>query len=164
MFLSAAGNPKHLAATVKSNMAQIEGGEGLRIGIVPESTATAGRSGVQYDSNTGLWIIKLADPNGFMGLFNDAYVAVARALCHIGKQPEPTYWTKPSAKAQRVEEQIEKYPSAKVIDIEGALNEAAQQDLIKADSRLVSVNAPHWLHMKQLAPKVISPRPRFDKI
>ncbi|MFY9458524.1 hypothetical protein [uncultured Aquabacterium sp.] len=164
LFLSAEGDRKHLAATVKSNYAQLEGGKGLRIGIVPESTHFNNAAGVKYDSKHGLWVVSLSDPNGFMGLFNDAYHAVARAICTLGKQPQPPYFIKPSAKAQRVQEQIEKYPDAKAIDIEDALNDAAQQDLVTAKHQLISVNAPDWLHIKAMAPKIISPKPKFVKL
>lgn len=164
LFLSSDGDKKHLAATVKSNFAQLEGGQGLRIGIVPESTHFNNSAGVKYDQKHGLWVVSLADPNGFMGLFNDAYHAVARAICTLGKQSQPPYFIKPSAKAQRIQEQIEKYPDAKAVDIEEALNDAAQQDLVTAKHKLVSVNAPDWLHIKAMAPKIISPKPKFVKI
>jgi hypothetical protein len=164
LFLSAEGEPRHLAATVKSNFDQLEGGRGLRIGIVPESTTTGNVAGVRYSQKHGLWVVSLADPNGFMGLFNDAYQAVGRAMCTLGKQPAPTYWAKPSAKAQRVQEQMEKYPDAFVFEIEAALDEAAQQDLVSNQQRLVSVNAPDWLHIKAMAPKLISPKPKFVKL
>ncbi|WP_126725355.1 hypothetical protein [Tautonia sociabilis] len=106
----------------------------------------------------------LDDPNGFMGLFNDAYHAVARAICTLGKQQPPPYFTKPSAKGEKVQKQLEKYPDAKVFDIESALDEAAQQDLVSSNKKLVSVNAPHWLHIKEMSPKIISPKPKFVKL
>jgi hypothetical protein len=164
LFLSAAGDPRYFAATIKSNYKQLEGGPGLRIGIVPESTHTSNTSGVRYSSEHGLWVVSLADPNGFMGLFNDAYHAVARAICTLGKQEQPPYFIKPSAKAQKIQEQIEKYPDAKALEIEDALNEAAQQDLVSSSHKLVSVNAPDWLHVKAMAPKIISPKPKFMKL
>lgn len=164
LFLSAEGDPRHFAATVKSNFAQLEGGQGLRIGIVPESTHFQNSSGVRYSQKHGLWLVTLADPNGFMGLFNDAYHAVARAICTLGKQEPPPYFIKPSAKAQKVQEQLEKYPDAKALEIEQALNEAAQQNLVVSSHKLVSVNAPDWLHMKAMAPKFISPKPKFVKL
>ena len=164
LFLSAEGDPRYFAATVKSNFGQLEGGQGLRVGIVPESTHAGNRSGVRYSSDHGLWIVSLADPNGFMGLFNDAYHSVARAICFLGKQEAPPYYIKPSAKAQKVQEQIQKYPDAKALEIEDALNEAAQQDLVFSRHRLVSVNAPDWLHVKAMAPKIISPKPKFVKL
>ncbi|MCG6118665.1 MAG: hypothetical protein MEQ07_10820 [Aquimonas sp.] len=164
IFLSAEGDPRYFAATVKSNFAQLEGGQGLRIGIVPESTHAGNRSGVRYSQEHGLWLVTLADPNGFMGLFNDAYHAVARAICTLGKQPQPPYFVKPSAKAQIIQEQIEKYPTALAVEIEDALNEAAQQDLVTQSHKLVSVNAPDWLHIKAMAPKIISPKPKFIKL
>lgn len=164
LFLSVEQDPRWFAATVKSNFAQLEGGQGLRIGIVPESTHSGNRSGVSYSQKHELWLVTLADPNGFMGLFNDAYHAVARAICTLGKQPQPPYFIKPSAKAQRIQEQLEKYPEALAFEIEGALDEAAQQDLVVSSHRLVSVNAPSWLHVKQMAPKILSPKPKFMKL
>ncbi len=161
LFLSTSGEARHFAATIKSNFGQLEGGAGLRIGIVPESVHKGNRSGVRYDPNSGLWVVTLDDPNGFMGLYNDAYHAVARAICTLAVPP---YYIKPSAKAQRVQEQIERYPDAKALKIEGALDEAAQQDLVISTHRLIGVNAPEWLHVKQMAPKVISPKPKFIKL
>jgi hypothetical protein len=164
LFISPEGDVRYFAATVKSNFRELEGGRGLRIGIVPESTQIGNQAGVRYSHDHSLWVVSLADPNGFMGLFSDAYHAVGRAMCALGKQPQPTYWAKPSAKAQRVQEQLERYPSARVIEIEGALNEAAQQDLVLSTHQLISVNAPEWLHIRQLAAKVISPKPKFVKL
>jgi hypothetical protein len=164
LFLSATGDARHFAATIKSNFAQLEGGPGLRIGIVPESVDRGNRSGVRYDSNTGLWIVTLDDPNGFMGLYNDAYHAIARAICTLGRHQIPPYYVKPSAKAQRIQEQIEKYPEAFIHEIEGALDEAAQQNLVVQTHTMIGVNAPSWLHVKQMAPKVISPKPKFTKL
>lgn len=164
VFLSTIDDSRNLAATIKSNFSQLEGGRGLRIGIVPESTHYGNRAGIRFDSKTGLWIASLSDPNGFMGMFNDSYHAVMRALVAIGKQNAPPYWIKPSAKAQRLMDQLIKFEGAKVLEIEDALNHAAQQDLVGIQSRLVGVNAPDWLHMKQLAPKIISPKPSFVKL
>jgi hypothetical protein len=164
LFLSCTGDDRYFAATVKSNMRLLEGGRGLRIGIVPESAQRGHRPGVSYSEKHGLWIATLPDPNGFTGLFNDAYNAVAWAVCTLGKQHKPSYYTKPSAKGQRLQEQLEKYPAAKVAEIEGALNDAAQQNLVSAETKLVAVNAPAWLHMKQMAPKVVAPKPKFVKL
>lgn len=164
IFLSLLDDPRFFATTIKSNYSLLEGGSGLRVGIVPESTDPANRAGVRYSQEHKLWVVTLSDPNGFMGLFNDAYNAVARSICTLGRQPVPPYYVKPSAKAQRVEEQLVKYPDALVIEIEAALNEAAQQDLVSASSKLVGVNAPNWLHLKQKAPRILSPKPKFAKL
>lgn len=164
LFLTASGDERYLAATVKSNYALLEGGRGLKVGIVPESTITGHKPGVSFDKKHGLWLVTLEDPNGFTGLYNDAYLAVGRAMCTLGKQDPPPYYTKPSAKAQRVESQLEKYPTATVVDIEGALDEAAQQDLVGVSTRLVGVNAPDWLHIKAKSPKIIAPKPTFEKL
>lgn len=163
LFLSTENDYRYLAATVKSNYSLLEGGRGLRVGIVPESSK-GNASGVRYSNEHKLWVVSLADPNGFMGLFNDAYMAVGRAICAVGKQPLPPYYAKPSAKAEKIQEQLERFQLSKVIDIEGALNEAAQQKIVTEKHRLLAVNAPSWLHMKQLAPKIISPKPIFTKL
>lgn len=151
----------YAATTIKSNWKQLEDGAGLRIGIVPEAADLA----PGYRRWKTLHLAVLPDPNGFMGLFNDGYQAVGRAMCTLGRQTPPTYWTKPSAKAQRVQAQLEKYPTAKVIEVEGALNEAAQQDLISSQHRLVSVEAPAWLHLpERKTTPVLAPKPSFVKL
>lgn len=162
LFLSTIDDTRNLAATVKSNYAQLEGGRGLRIGIVPESTHARNRSGIFHDPKTDLWVASLADPNGFMGLFNDGYHAVMRVVCSFGKQPPPMYWMKPSAKAQRIMEQMQKFEGAHVLEVEEALDHAAQQNLVGVKQQLVGVNAPSWLHIKTMAPKIISPKPKFS--
>jgi hypothetical protein len=164
IFLSSVDDQRYFAATIKSNFGELEGGQGLRIGIVPESTHAHNKPGVNFSQEHGLWVVTLADPNGFMGLFNDAYHAVARAIYTMGKLQQPPYFIKPTAKAQKIQEQLEKYPDARAIDIEDALNDAAQQDLVSSTQKLVSVNAPDWLHIKTMAPNIISPKPKFVKL
>jgi hypothetical protein len=163
LFLSGVGKPRWLASTVKSNYAQLEGGNGLRIGIVPES-ANGNPSGVRWDDKHKLWVVSLDDPSGFMGLYDDAFRAVGRAICTLGRLNKPVYYTKPSAKAQKLQTQLEKYPDAKVIDIEDALNEAAQQNLIEIKNQLVPVNAPSWLHVRTKAPPIVAVKPKFKKL
>jgi hypothetical protein len=149
-----------VAATIKSNWHQIEGGRGLRIAIVPEAPDLP--AGLKR--HRGLHVAVLPDPNGFMGVFNDAYAAVASAVDTLGRHNRPHYYLKPSATAQRVTDQLERYPTVKVSDICDALNEAAQQDLLHADTRLVSVEAPPWLHIKEQRTPVLAPKPRFDPL
>lgn len=162
LFVSVDNDHRHLALTIKSNPLLVEAGRGLRIAIVPEGPHH--NSGVVFDQSKGLWIVRLDDPNGFMGLFNDAYNAVARAICTMGKQTPPAYFTKPSAKAQKIQHQLEKFATARAKDVEDALNDAAQQDLVSTDVRLVGVNAPPWLHIKELGPKIIAPKPIFSRL
>ncbi|UFR04737.1 hypothetical protein KBP30_27855 [Streptomyces sp. Go40/10] len=162
IFLSDENARRYAAATIKSNHRLLEGGPGLRVAIVPAATDL--RPGVRYDRSRGLWLTVLPDPDGFMGLFNDAYWSVASAVYTIGKQERPPYYMKPSVKGQRVAEQIEKYPTAKVIDIENALDEAAQQHLVEVKHQLVSVEAPEWLHINELRTPVIAPRPHFEPL
>ncbi|MCA5893476.1 hypothetical protein LEP48_08935 [Isoptericola sp. NEAU-Y5] len=161
-FLSNEHARRYAAATIKSNHHQLEGGPGLRVGIVPAAKDLS--PGVRYDRARGLWLAVLPDPDGFMGLFNDAYWSVASAVYTIGKQQRPPYYLKPSAKGQRVAEQLERFPTAKVSDILGGLNEAAQQDLIGVDHRLVSVQAPEWLLVNETRTPVLAPRPSFEPL
>lgn len=164
LFLSVEDDPRYFAATVKSNVMQLEGGQGLRVGIVPEHANTAYRKEVTYDDSKGLWVVSLADPNGFMGLFNDGYSAVARAFLKMGKHDPANYWAVPSAKAQKLRDQIIKFQDATALEVVDALNDAAQQDLLSTNDKLISVNAPHWLHVKKMQPTVISPKPKFVKL
>jgi hypothetical protein len=160
IFLTDSEGVRYAATTIKSNWKQLESGRGLRLGIVPEAKDL--QPGLHRKE--GLWVVSLPDPDGFMGLFKDGYAAVGQAVCTLGKHDRPPYYRKPSAKAQRVQAQLEKYPTAKVVEIEGALNQAAQKDLIDVERQLVSVHAPAWLHMAEKPTPIIAPKPKFKKL
>jgi hypothetical protein len=159
LFISDQEARRYTAATVKSNPSMLEGGPGLRVGIVPASTTYG--PGTRRDPKTGLWLAVLPDPDGFMGLFNDAYWGVASAIYTIGKHEKPPYYLKPSVKSQLMVEQVLKYQLAKVVDICDALDEAAQQGLVAIDHELLSVSAPAWLSLIEQPTKVIAPKPSF---
>lgn len=160
LFFTDSEGFRYAAATIKSNWKQLESGPGLRIGVVPEAKDL--KAGVRYQD--GLWLAVLPDPDGFMGLFNDAYSSVAAAVCTLGKHERPPYYLKPTAKGERLQAQLEKYPTAKVEEIEHALDEAAQQHLISVDHKLLSVQAPDWLHINETRTPIIAPRPRFERL
>ena len=160
LFLSSAQKTRFAAATIKSNWHQLEDGNGLRVAIVPQAVdLSAG-----YRRWHSLHLVALPDPDGFMGLFNDAYEAVAEAVLTVGRHDRAPYYYKPSAKAQKIQEQLEKYGKVKVVDILGALNEAAQQNLIAIDRKLMSVEAPTWLNINEERTPIIAPRPSFEKL
>jgi hypothetical protein len=162
LFLTDEVGERYLATTIKSQHSQLEGGAGLRIAIVPEAKNL--RPGVRFNKKHGLWVVALPDPDGFMGLFNDAYAAVAEAIYKLGKHTQSKYWMKPSAKAQRMQAQLEKYGPVPVREIEHALDEAAQQNLLHVEQQLVSVHAPSWLHLGKASPRVIAPKPKFERL
>ena len=162
LFISDQNARRYTAATVKSNPELLEGGAGLRIGIVPASTRFP--PGTRRDQKTGLWVTVLPDPDGFMGLFNDAYWGVASAIYTVGKHERPPYYMKPSVKSQMMVEQIVKYKTAKVTEMCDALDEAAQQGLIDVEHELVSVAAPPWLVMHETKTSVIAPKPSFVQL
>lgn len=162
IFLSDPNRHYHVAATIKSNWRQLEGGSGLRIGIVPEAADL--RSGTYRHKALGLWLAVLPDPSGFMGLFNDAYESVAEALTTMGKHDRGKYYYKPTPMGQRLQEQLEKFATARVLDVEAALNEAAQQKLLTIEHQLVPVDAPPWLHLGAARTAVIAPKPKFESL
>ena len=160
LFLGEQGVDKYAAATIKSNWHLLEDGAGLRVAIVPQATdLSAG-----YQRWKTLHLVALPDPDGFMGLFNDGYEAVAEAILTVGRHDRGHYYYKPSAKAQIVQLQLEKYATAKVVDILGALNDAAQQDLIQMQRKLLSVEAPAWLTVNETRMPVIAPKVSFEKL
>lgn len=160
IFLGDSGNKRYVAATIKSNWELLEEGKGLRVGIVPEAPNLP--RGVRRHNSLHLAV--LPDPNGFMGLFNDAYAAVSAAVTTVGRHARPAYYLKPSATAQRVQQQLEKFALVKVVEIEAALNEAAQQNLVGVQHRLVSVEAPPWLHINESRTPIIAPKPSFERL
>jgi hypothetical protein len=160
LFLTVEGASRYAAATVKTNWRLLEDGPGLRIGIVPEASDLNPRR-KRFDT---LHLAILPDPHGFTGLFKDAYGAVGGALCKLGQHPLPVYWARPSATAERIREQLEQYPTARVLDLEAALDEAAQQNLVGVQNRLISVEAPPWLHIVERRPPVVAPKPSFERL
>lgn len=160
LFLSDEVRHRHVAATIKSNCRLLEEGPGLRLGIVPEAKDLA--AGVRRRGD--LWLAVLPDPNGFMGLFNDAYESVAEAVFTLGKHDRGNHFYKPTPMGQRLQQQLEKFGSAKVVEVEHALNDAAQQDLVGIETRLVSVDAPQWLHLNAARTPVIAPKPAFEPL
>lgn len=167
LFVSDQERHRHLAVTIKSNKEQLESGPGLRIGVVPEhKDLPAGVTKQTSKAGDSLWVVTLPDPHGFMGLYNDAYGAVGEAVTTLGRHGRGNYWQKPTPMAQKIQQQLEDYADVKVAEIEWALNEAAQQDLADVESRLLSVDAPDWLHLGQPDREAISlaPRPSFVKL
>ena len=84
-----------------------------------------------------------------------------RQLAKLARLDRGDYFYKPTPTGQRLQQQLDGYGNAKVIEIEDALNEAAQQRLIGVDTRLVSVDAPPWLHLNAVRTSVIVPEPTF---
>lgn len=168
LFLSDETRHRHIAATIKSNAEQLEAGPGLRIGIVPEAHGIPrGVSFQKSKTGDGLWVVTMADPDGFMGLYNDAYAAVAEAIATLGHHDRGgKYWATPTPMGVQVQKQLESFGSRKVVDIQDGLNEAAQQDLVGVEERLISVDAPPWLHLGSPAtpPMVVAPKPSFTKL
>lgn len=68
-----------------------------------------------------------------------------------------------SAKAQRVTGQLTKFEGAKVLDVEAALSDAAQQKLVGSSHKLVSVHAPDWL-LPQTGSGPSTDRPTSEKL
>ena len=160
LFVSDENRLRHLAVTIKSNWHQLEGGRGLRLAVVPEARdLVAGLSHRQ-----GLWVAALPDPDGFMGLFNDAYESVAESIKTLGKHDRSAYYYKPTPMGQRLQHQLEKYPTTRVVEIEHELNEASQQTLLGVEHKLISVDAPAWLHINAKRTSVIAPKPQFEQL
>lgn len=167
LFVSDEDRHRHLAVTIKSNKEQLTGGPGLRIGIVPEHVdLKAGISRQKTKAGDSLWVVTLPDPDGFMGLYNDAYAAVAEAITTLGQHDHEKYWAQPTPMAQQIEEQLIKYANVSVTEITEALDEAAQQDLVDVDTHLVSVDAPTWLTLgtPDVGATRLAPKPSFIKL
>lgn len=167
LFVSDEARHRHLAVTIKSNKEALTGGPGLRIGIVPEHLhLPSGVTRQETKAGHALWVVSLPDPDGFMGLYNDAYGAVADAITALGQHEHTKYWAKPSPMAQQIQEQLEKYRNVRVYEITDALNDAAQQDLTAVETHLVSVDAPEWLTLglPNADATALAPRPSFIKL
>jgi hypothetical protein len=100
-----------------------------------------------------------------LGLYNDAYSAVAEAITTLGRHDRGHYWEKPRPMGVQVQTQLESYGTRKVQDIEDGLNEATEQDVVAIQERLVSVDALPWMRLgtpKQ--PMLLAPKPSFIRL
>ncbi len=166
LFVSDENRHRHLAVTIKSNVRLLTGGPGLRIGVVPvHSRFAPGVRRVETKKGDPLWVVSLADRDGFMDLYDDAYAAVANSIMTLGQHDHEKYWAQPTAAARQIEEQLIKYGDELVSDIVEALDEQAQQDLVDVDTHLVSVSAPEWLSLGMPSNATrLGPKPSFKPL
>jgi hypothetical protein len=159
LFVGSEDSDRFIATTIKSNHEQLEGGAGLRVAVVPQAPRL--QPGVRRMND--LWVAVLPDPQGFMGLYNDAYRAVGRAVDKLGRHTRERYFEKPSATALEISQRLsERFATAKVTDIEDALNEDAQTDLVGIETKLLSVEPPPWLRISEKPAAVIAVKPDFN--
>lgn len=161
MFLSAEGSDKWLAATVKSNPELLEGGSGLRVGVVaewPDWPASDDLSPTRLD-DLGLIVAVLPDHDGFVRVFNDGYAAVAEALRVIGQHPPEwvPHYLKPTVVGQEIARELTLHASTPVVEIVDELGLYGQRGLITPDRRRFSV--PGWLRNNRMQPFVATARP-----
>ena len=63
-------------------------------------------------------MVTLFDPDGFMGLYRDAYSAVAEAISTLGHHDRGTfYWDKPTPMGAQIQKQLESYGKRKMTDM-----------------------------------------------
>ena len=125
------GNPdtdKWIGTTLKINRTQLEGGKGLRLGIVP---ANEGESdAVVKDDNKNLVICPLPYDRSFMQAFYQAWEVVVQFLAADARLPKEASLPRPPAR--QVARYLEDRREFPVNDVIAALDPLAQPHLLRA--------------------------------
>lgn len=145
LLLADAEGRSFVPATVKSNPNSLEGGPGLRVGIVPQ--APGWQVGVR--DWKGLKVVILPDDGPFLDLLTKAYLTVTRALNklagrHNGIQPA-------LAAGKRLEADLLSWATSPVLDVIDTLKRRGQRGLISERLRQVELYVPETIKIPGLS-------------
>lgn len=127
LFTGCRDTDKWIGTTLKINREHLEGGKGLRLGIVPANEG--GSDAIVKDSARNLVICPLPYDRSFMQIFYQAWEVVVQFLAADAKVPrEANLPRPPSREVARYLEDRRSYP---VLDVMDALVPLAQPGLLR---------------------------------
>ena len=134
LFLGKPASDKWVGTTVKINETQLEGGKGLRVGIVP---ARDGKDLPRRDDHRNLIVCPLAYDGAFMEVFYRGWGVVQTFLAADAKFPRPAALAN-SADRQVARLLVERrsYPVIEVIE---AIKPLAQPELLATHERVADL-------------------------
>lgn len=153
LFLGNRDTDRWVGTTVKINKSQLEGAQGLRIGIVPSTFGKGDQ--IVFDSNRNLVVCPLPYDGSFMEIFYSAWQIIQSFIYWDAKMPKPEYLSVGSHRivAQRLEERRE----LTVLEAIDSLAPIAQPGLLITDSHQVSISTNS--NQVESIKNVIAPQP-----
>jgi hypothetical protein len=131
LFVGYTDSDRWVATSVKINPQQLEGAQGLRIGIVP---ATQGRDDrIRLDDGRNLIICPLPYDGGFMEVFYQGWGVIQQFVEADAQVPREVYLSRPADR--QVARYLEERREFPVVDVIDALRPIAQPELLRTQER-----------------------------
>lgn len=124
-----------VGTTIKTNPASLQGGRGLRIGIIPAAQGRTDR--VRKDESRNLIICPLLYDQSFMELFYAGW-GIVRQFC-AARGNVPTEVALPLASHRQVAKELASRRTFRVLDVIDALEAIAQPELLETKDKTVGL-------------------------
>lgn len=153
LFLGNRDSDRWVGTTVKINKSQLEGAQGLRIGIVPSISGKGDQ--IVFDSIRNLVVCPLPYDGSFMEIFYSAWQIIQSFIHSDAKVPKPEYL--PVGAHRIVAQRLEERRELTVLEAIDSLTPIAQPGLLITNSRQVSIDSSS--SQKESIKNVIAPQP-----
>ncbi|MDR0294513.1 MAG: hypothetical protein LBH95_10240 [Oscillospiraceae bacterium] len=134
LFIGQPLSDQWVATTIKINPTYLEGGRGLRVGIIPMTPGAS--DNVFKDDNKNLVVCPLPYDGSFMELFYNAWIIVRSFITADAQMPKEVCLPKPSDRF--VCEQLVTRGNYPVIDVIEALSNFSQPHLLAKDTEEIN--------------------------
>jgi hypothetical protein len=155
LFVGHTDSERWVATTVKNNAANLEGAQGLRIGIVPARTGIRILDRVRLDDTKNLVICPLLYDGDFMQKFYEGWQIVQAFLAADAQVPHPVMLPRPAHR--QVAEMLNDRRDFSVLDIVAAIRPFAQPELLSTAEHEVGVET---LSGETTTDLIVAPRAR----
>lgn len=136
LFLGSTQTQQWVGTSVKINPSQLEGAQGLRIGIVPTKSGRSDK--IRLDEGRGLVVCPLQHDADFMQGFYEAWRIVQAFVASDAKTPKEAVLPRPvDREICRMLEERREFPAVDVIE---ALRIFAQPELLATNSEQVNLD------------------------
>jgi hypothetical protein len=131
LFLGCSDSDRWVGTTVKNNPAQLEGAQGLRVGIIPTRSGRTDR--VRLDESKNLVICPLLHDGDFMQSFYEGWQVVQAFIASDANLPREVMLPRPAHR--EVARMLRDRRDFPVVDVVEALIPFAQPELLETDDR-----------------------------
>lgn len=131
LFLGYTDSDRWVATTVKINPTQLEGAQGLRIGIVPARGGA--EDDIRRDDRRNLIICPLPHDHGFMEVFYEGWSVVQQFITADARVPREVYL--PRHAGRQVALFLAERREFPVVDVIDALKPLSQPELLKTEAQ-----------------------------
>jgi hypothetical protein len=135
LFLGCTDSDRWIGTSVKINPRQLEGANGLRVGIVPASEGKSDK--IQLDSNRNLIVCPLPYDGSFMEAFYHSWNIVQQFLTADARIPKEAALPNPAHR--QITRWLEERRSFPILDVLEAMKPISQPDLLQTEAAEVSV-------------------------